>query len=79
MVETGVIRKIDDLGRICIPKEIRKHLNINDFDAIEFTVDGDKIVLKKFSETCVFCGSQDNLIPFKGNKICSNCKCDLTK
>ena len=73
MKSTGVIRKIDELGRIVIPKEIRKKLEINIKDPMEIYVEGHGIMLKKIEDTCVFCDSTKNLISFKNKLICQKC------
>jgi transcriptional pleiotropic regulator of transition state genes len=77
MKATGIIKKIDDLGRIVIPKDIRKTLGVNNGDALQFFVEGDTVVLRKFGEECEFCGSYDNLTELKGKFICENCKKEL--
>ncbi len=73
MKSTGMIRRVDELGRIVIPKEIRGKLEINEKDPIEIYVDGHSIVLKKFEENCVFCGSSRNLVKYKNKVICGKC------
>lgn len=66
MKSTGIIRRVDELGRIVIPIELRNKLKIAEKDPIEIYVDGSSIVLKKLEETCVFCGSTKNV---KNTKI----------
>ena len=56
MKSTGIVRKIDELGRVVIPMEIRNTMGINSRDAMEIFVDGDKIILRKYGTSCVFCG-----------------------
>lgn len=73
MKSTGIIRKVDELGRVVIPIEIRNKLNIAVKDPIEIYVDGSSIVLKKFEENCIFCGSTTNLATYKEKLICSKC------
>ena len=73
MKSTGIIRRIDELGRIVIPKEIRKKLEINIKDPMEIYVDGHSITLKKVEDNCIFCGKNKDLIPFKDKMICKNC------
>lgn len=73
MKSTGIIRNIDELGRIVVPKEIRKQLDINNNDPVEIYVDGDKIILKKHLPACYFCGNTAYLNDFKGKKICNDC------
>ena len=73
MKSTGMIRRVDELGRIVIPKEIRNKLEIYEKDPIEIYVDGHSIVLKKFEENCIFCGSNKNLLTYKNKLLCSKC------
>ena len=73
MKATGIVRKIDELGRIVLPIELRRTLNINIKDPIEIYVDGDKIILSKYEPTCVFCGATDNVVPFEEKNICKAC------
>lgn len=74
MKSTGIVRKIDDLGRMVIPIELRKTMNINKKDPMEIFVDGDKIILKKYEPACIFCGSADDIIEYEGRTICGSCK-----
>ncbi len=73
MKSTGIVRKIDDLGRMVIPIELRKTMNINKKDPMEIFVDEEKIVLKKYEPACIFCGNADETIEFKGRTICNEC------
>ena len=73
MKSTGIIRHVDELGRIVIPKERRKKMDIASSDPVEIYVDGDKIILTKYNPSCSFCGSDDEIIEFKGKKICIHC------
>ena len=73
MKATGIVRKMDRLGRVVIPIELRKVLDINVDDPIEIFMDGETIVLKKYSPACYFCDSADNLVTFGGRKICRSC------
>lgn len=73
MKTTGIVRKIDDLGRIVLPIELRRTLDIAERDSIEIYVDSDQIILKKYQPTCVFCGSSENLCEFKDKIVCSKC------
>lgn len=73
MKSTGIIRKLDELGRIVIPIELRNKFNISEKDPIEIYVDGSNIILKKYEITCIFCGSTENLKEFKDKPICENC------
>jgi transcriptional pleiotropic regulator of transition state genes len=76
MKSTGIVRKVDELGRIVIPVELRRTLGIEEKDSIEIFVDNDRIVLRKYQPTCecIFCGSDENVIIHKGKTICKHCQ-----
>ena len=73
MKSTGVVRKVDELGRIVLPIEIRKVLDINVKDAVEIFTDEDKIILKKYQPSCVFCDDAKDIVVFHGKNICPKC------
>lgn len=73
MKSTGIIRKVDELGRIVLPIELRRMLDINVRDELEIYIESDQVVLKKYEHACVFCGSTDSLLTYKGKNICSDC------
>lgn len=73
MKATGIVRKIDELGRIVLPKETRNILNINTKDPVEIYMDNDSIVLRKYEPACMFCGSADNTIRYDERLICREC------
>ena len=77
MKATGIIRNIDELGRIVVPKEIRKKLGIENTDPVEIYVEGDKIILTKYFSACHFCGSTEGVSDFKSKKICADCIKDI--
>lgn len=79
MKSIGITKKIDNLGRIVIPKEIRNTMNLNMNDSLEFFIEGDYILLKKYDKNCIFCGNTENLLNFKDKNICKNCIKNLTK
>lgn len=79
MKSTGIVRRVDELGRIVIPIELRNKLKIAEKDPIEIYVDGSSIILKKHEESCIFCGSTKNLSEYKGKLICSKCLQNITK
>lgn len=79
MKSTGIVRNVDELGRIVVPKEMRKRMGIESNDPVEIYVDGDKIILVKCEKTCVFCGSSDCVRDFRGKKICIDCVNALTE
>ena len=76
---TGIIRKIDDLGRIVLPIELRKKMGIEQRDPIEIYVDGDMIILKKHESECIFCGSRKKLVQHKGKHVCEACAKAVSK
>ncbi len=73
MKSTGIIRKVDELGRVVIPIEIRNKFDIAEKDPIEIYVDGSSIILKKYEPNCVFCGNTKNLMTYKDKLVCSKC------
>jgi len=74
---TGIVRNVDELGRIVIPMEIRRTFGIGIKDPLEIFVEGDKIILTKCKNVCAFCGCEDNIVRFKDKFICNNCKKDV--
>lgn len=79
MKSTGIVRKVDELGRVVIPIELRRTLDIDVKDALEIFVDGEHIVLKKYAPACIFCGQAKNVESFKGKNICPGCLDELKK
>lgn len=73
MKATGTVRRMDELGRIVLPIEIRRTLDIAERDEIEITLEDDRIILKKYEQACVFCSSVGNLVNFKGKNVCRSC------
>lgn len=73
MKSTGIVRRIDELGRIVIPKEIRDNFEIMEKDSLEILVDGEKIILKKYSPSCVICGNSKELITYNDKLVCNKC------
>ena len=73
MKSTGIVRNIDELGRVVVPKEIRTKMGIANTDPVEIYVEGDKIILTKYTPVCHFCGSGDSVVDYKGKKICRSC------
>ncbi len=73
MKSTGIIRRLDELGRVVIPIELRNKFNISEKDPIEIYVDGTNIILKKYESNCIFCGNTKNLNEYKGKQICTSC------
>ena len=79
MKSIGIVRKIDELGRIVLPIELRNKMDINTKDSVELFVDNDKIILKKYQPCCVFCGNADNVTMFKGKLVCRDCIEEMTR
>jgi transcriptional pleiotropic regulator of transition state genes len=73
MKSTGIVRNIDELGRIVVPKEIRNKLGIANNDPVEIFIEEDRIIMKKYFPVCHFCGSERNLRVFSGKNICLDC------
>lgn len=73
MKSTGVVRKVDELGRIVLPIEIRKTLDIQQKDAIEIFIDEDKIILQKYQPACIFCNQVNDVVYFNGKRVCTAC------
>jgi transcriptional pleiotropic regulator of transition state genes len=76
-MDTGMVRKIDDLGRIVVPAEMRRQFNIREGDNLAIAVEHDAIVLRKLEATCTFCGSNRDVAAFKGKGICGKCRREL--
>lgn len=79
MKATGIVRKIDELGRIVIPKELRRTYNIDVKDPLEIFVQDNNIILRKYTPTCIFCGDGNEIQEFKGKRVCSSCIKELNK
>lgn len=79
MKSTGIIRKVDELGRVVIPIELRNKFEISEKDPIEIYVDGSSIILKKYESNCIFCGNSKNLTTYKDKLICKKCLEDIGK
>lgn len=73
MKSTGIVRRVDELGRIVLPIELRRTLDIAERDALEIYVDGASIVLRKYLPSCLFCDSADEVVTFKGKMVCRSC------
>lgn len=79
MKSTGIVRKVDELGRIVLPIELRRTLDIAERDPLEIYVSEDTIMLKKYQPSCVFCDSVKGIINYKGKNVCTNCIAALNK
>ncbi len=73
MKSTGMIRKLDNLGRIVLPVELRRTLDLGIHDTLEILVDDDKIILKKYHPACIFCGDARDVVSFGGKLVCRHC------
>lgn len=73
MKSTGIVRRVDELGRIVLPIEMRRTLDIKEKDALEIYVEGESIILRKFQEACIFCDSTKDVVSFRGRYICGEC------
>ena len=79
MKSIGMVRKIDELGRIVIPVELRRTLDINIKDPVEIFVDEEMIILKKYNPSCIFCNEYGDLITYMGKNVCSACAEEMKK
>ena len=79
MKSTGIVRRIDELGRFVLPAELRRTLGIGEREEMEIFVDGSAIVLKKYSPVCVFCGRTEEVAVFRNKNICENCVKELVR
>ena len=79
MKTTGIVRQMDSLGRIVLPIELRRTMDIGLRDTLEIFVEDDKIILKKYEPTCAFCDNTKDIIQYKGRNICPRCLAELKK
>lgn len=77
MKSTGIVRKVDELGRVVLPIELRRTLDIKPKDPLEIFTHEDTIIFKKYQPACIFCGQDENVDPFKGKNLCSDCRDEL--
>ena len=73
MKATGILKSVDELGRIVLPKKMRESLEIDIRDKVEIFVEGDRIILKKYVPSCIFCGSDQDVVLFGEKRLCRNC------
>ena len=73
MKTTGIVRKVDELGRVVLPVELRRTLNIEEKDPLEISLDGDKVILRKYHAACIFCGNAKDVVTYQEKRICRNC------
>ncbi len=79
MRSLGMVRRIDELGRIVLPIEIRRMMELNPGDGVEIFSEKDRVVLQKYAPACIFCGEADEIITYKGKKICQKCFDELSR
>ena len=79
MKSTGIIRKVDELGRIVLPIELRRTMDIAERDELEIYLENDKIILQKFEPSCIFCGSAHRLVVYHGKNVCQECIRNMNK
>lgn len=77
MKSTGVVRKIDELGRIVLPSELRRVFGIREGDELEISVNGEQVILQKRQDLCLFCGAEQPAVEFKGRRVCDACVNEL--
>ena len=77
MKSTGIVRRVDELGRIVLPIEMRRTLDIAERDSLEIYVDGSSVILKKYAPSCIFCNEDTGIQAFHGKNICANCLGEL--
>ncbi|MBP2649423.1 MAG: abrB 1 [Firmicutes bacterium] len=73
MKSTGIVRRVDELGRVVIPIELRRNFSIEEKDGLEIFTENDRIILRKYEPACIFCGGGDDVAVFKGKNICKEC------
>lgn len=73
MKTSGIIRKVDELGRVVLPIELRRTLGIEERDCLEISLEEDRIILRKLESSCVFCGAENDLLEHRGKYICAEC------
>jgi len=79
MKYTGVVRRIDDLGRIVLPVELRRTMELDNGDSLEIFVEDNKIILKKYQPACIFCGDAREIGVFKGRNVCRSCAKEISR
>lgn len=77
MKSTGIVRKLDELGRVVLPVELRKSFNIEVKDLVEIFVDEEYVILRKYEPTCVFCSNTKEVTEYKNKRLCSECIAEL--
>lgn len=73
MKATGIVRKVDELGRVVLPIELRRTLEIEEHDSLEIALEGDCILLRKYQPNCIFCGAEEDLLTYRNKRVCRSC------
>lgn len=73
MISTGIVRKVDELGRFVLPIEMRRTLDIAEKDELEIYVEGSSVILKKYMPSCIFCNGTKDITNYKGKNVCPKC------
>lgn len=79
MIEEGIVRRLDNLGRVVIPKEMRKLMNVEERDWVRIIKQNNSIIIKKYSRSCMICGSENKLSEFGGVCLCERCISKMKK
>ncbi len=79
MKSTGIVRRVDELGRVVLPIELRRTLDINEKDPLEIYVEGSTVILKKYEPACIFCQDARDVTTYKGKLICKDCMDEMKK
>ena len=79
MKSVGIVRKIDELGRIVLPIELRRTLDLKEKDSVEITAEGESVVLRKYQPNCIFCENSKDLVEYKGKLVCAKCVAALAE
>lgn len=79
MKATGIVRKVDELGRVVLPIALRRTLGIEEKDGLELYVDGEALILQKYVPRCIFCGGADDVKEFQGKVVCATCVAELAE
>ncbi|MDF2628575.1 MAG: SpoVT/AbrB family regulatory protein [Symbiobacteriaceae bacterium] len=74
MKATGIVRKLDELGRLVLPKELRRTMGLTEGDALEIFTEGEAVMLRRYTPLCVFCGGGGDMVAHKGKQVCQNCR-----
>jgi AbrB family transcriptional regulator, transcriptional pleiotropic regulator of transition state genes len=79
MRDTGIVRRVDELGRIVIPMELRRTLGIRVKDPLSISMDGERIIIEKYHDACALCGSEEDVTMVKDRAVCARCVADIKK